>query len=648
MTIPMTMNPMGRSSGEPYFSLVVKPGILGDMEYGFTPYWNTGGYCKVLDWGDGIAEDAVKSGTVLTHTYSVAGTYKIKIVADCWRLIFGNKPAYYPLVYDSNAQWDFLGDLTEMGSMFQNCSNAIYHMDLLPPHVTNMTYAFMNNNHADLRFRKFPEGVVAAQATFSGCSRSPLAFTSLPKAPDITQIFYYNLSSSVNIIEIPEECVILTSVFSSCKGPNCSINIKKLPDNVKDLNGAFAQSDKTFIDISELAANAPTEGWTKLTILGSAFYKSTNVTGSRSAFLAKCPNVTNITNAFEGTSTVAGDDAFELVVAPTSDSLTYGFTPYWNTGGWCYVADWGDGSTTTATTSGMVLTHTYKTAGTYTIKIIGRLYRCVFGNDTTYAPLVLDCNAAWWALGNIINGRYMFYNCTNATLSLTSLPAGLTNATGMFNSCKKATFPFTSLPDGITNGSYMFYNCTNATLPLTSLPDGLTNADSMFGGCSNAQLSLTSLPAGLTNGYYMFSGCSNAQLPLTSLPAGLTNATGMFNSCKKATFPFTSLPDGLTNATGMFSSCTNATLPLTSLPDGLTNAASMFSGCKKAVINLDNLTANAPEEGWTEVTNIENMFYHAGSGNSPGTVTGSRSAFLAKFPNATKTTNAFYGTNTTE
>ena len=29
MAIPMTLNPIGRSGGEPYFSLIVKPGILG-------------------------------------------------------------------------------------------------------------------------------------------------------------------------------------------------------------------------------------------------------------------------------------------------------------------------------------------------------------------------------------------------------------------------------------------------------------------------------------------------------------------------------------------------------------------------------------------------------------------------------------------
>lgn len=98
----------------------------------------------------------------------------------------------------------------------------------------------------------------------------------------------------------------------------------------------------------------------------------------------------------------------------------------------------------------------------------------------------------------------------------------------------------------------------------------------------------------------------------------------------------------------MFKDCTKATLTLTRLPDGLAgNLISMFENALLAVINLDDLTANAPEGGWTEVRNIMSMFYNAGSGNSPGTVTGSRSAFLAKFPNVTNASKAFYGTNTT-
>lgn len=221
---------------------------------------------------------------------------------------------------------------------------------------------------------------------------------------------------------------------------------------------------------------------------------------------------------------------FELTVKPgiLGSSTAYRFTPYWNTGGYCKVMDWGDGASQDATASGTSLSHAYAAAGTYTIRIKADCYRCMFGYNGVHAPLVYNANGNWNALGNITVGDRMFEGCTNA----------------LFN--------FSELPKGLTSASYMFKDCTKATLTLTRLPAGLD---------------------------------------------------GIFTS--------------------------------------------MFDNALLAVINLDDLTANAPEGGWPEVRNIMYMFRNAGSGNSPGTVTGSRSAFLAKFPNLTTGARAFQGTNTT-
>lgn len=245
---------------------------------------------------------------------------------------------------------------------------------------------------------------------------------------------------------------------------------------------------------------------------------------------------------------------FEIVVKPgiLDKSLTYGFTPYWNTGGYCRVVDWGDGMSEDAVKSGTTLTHTYAASGTYTISIKADCYKCKFGENLTYAPLVYDANGNWDALGNITDGGAMFFSCNNALLS------------------------FFTLPKNLVKGSYMFRVCKKALLPITELPETLTEMSTMF--------------------YY----AHQAHIRISKLPSGIY-AVGY-----------------------------------------------AFAQCYKAVINLDELAANAPEGGWTGLTSIESMLTNAGSGNSPGTVTGSRSAFLAKLPNVTSTINAFYGTNTTE
>lgn len=294
---------------------------------------------------------------------------------------------------------------------------------------------------------------------------------------------------------------------------------------------------------------------------------------------------------------------FELVVKPgiLGDSLTYGFTPYWNTGGYCKVVDWGDGSGDDATKSSSTLTHTYAEAGTYTISIKAECYRCMFGDNSTYAALVYDANGNWDALGDITAGTAMFHQCINAV------------------------FAFKNLPRNLRSGWWMFRSCTNALLKIETLPDSLVDMTHMFAFCSKSPLKINKIPSGITGNKLTaaFNGCKEAQLVISELPAAITNGESIFRSCEKSEFLITSLPDTLTNGDGMFQTC------------------------RKAVINLDALVSNAPENGWESLTVIQYMFQNAGSGNDPGTVTGSRSAFLAKCPNVKNTASAFTGTNTT-
>lgn len=172
----------------------------------------------------------------------------------------------------------------------------------------------------------------------------------------------------------------------------------------------------------------------------------------------------------------------------------------------------------------------------------------------------------------------------------------------------------------------MFFYCPEAQLDLQELPESLSGSiETMFYYCIKAKLNFTKLPDNITSTYSTFRDCYLAELQIPSLPESLVTMTGIFEHCRKSRINLTKLPRTVSGSLAL-----------------------AFSNALLAEINLDDLTANAPEGGWTEVTSIENMFYNAGSGNSPGTVTGSRSAFLAKFPNVTNTTNAFYGTNTTE
>lgn len=119
--IPYPLEPLDRCN--PYFEVVVKPGILkSSLTYAIFPQiYITDGYCKVVDWGDGTSSEATKSGA-LTHTYSQAGTYTVRIKGKMTGIRLGyTNPE---IVYDTNANWDALGKLTDSASMFSGCVNA--------------------------------------------------------------------------------------------------------------------------------------------------------------------------------------------------------------------------------------------------------------------------------------------------------------------------------------------------------------------------------------------------------------------------------------------------------------------------------------------------------------------------------------------
>lgn len=157
---------------------------------------------------------------------------------------------------------------------------------------------------------------------------------------------------------------------------------------------------------------------------------------------------------------------FTIDLNITSDNLQFGVQPYWNTGGYCKIVDWGDGTSTDATTSGTKLTHTYSAAGKYRVKVIGSMYR--FRVGSTNPAAVIDCNGNWDALGTITDGNSMFLGASNAVFSLTSVPTTLVNGQNMFSNCS-ARISLTMLPPGLTNALNMFSSATHAVLNLDAL-----------------------------------------------------------------------------------------------------------------------------------------------------------------------------------
>jgi|GEM_PF-5874118 len=211
------------------------------------------------------------------------------------------------------------------------------------------------------------------------------------------------------------------------------------------------------------------------------------------------------------------DPDFTIDLNITSSNLTFGVTPYWNTGGYCNIVDWGDGSYQAATTSGAALTHTYAAAGTYRVKVQGDMYR--FRVGSTNPAAVVDCNGNWSALGTLMRGNQMFNDCTNASLTFTDLPPTLTEIAVMFANCTTATLPLRTLPIGLTGGMQnTFNNCQSmAAMDIgvfaDTLPEytGITSLSQVFQNCANLYGSgatfLRKFPA-VAEALYPFTGTS--------------------------------------------------------------------------------------------------------------------------------------------
>ena len=277
--------------------------------------------------------------------------------------------------------------------------------------------------------------------------------------------------------------------------------------------------------------------------------------------------------------------------------------------------DLGDGVIQTIPFNGSI-THTYP-AGDWKVRIYGTdCGGCHFRGTVN----IVRSNERWHYLGE----RF-------------------TNGSEMFRGMANSRFDFKTLPPQITNGSIMFYNCANAILPLTKLPGGLTTCNNMFHGCTNALLPLTEIPDGVTSLTAAFVNCSSALLPIKRLPLNVISGHNAFAGCFAAEMEISELPDSLTNCQAMFQRC-GGVFSVKKLPSSATDLSYLFNdydyrGSHPMV--LDDFVANAPAGGYPAVTTINYMFYYCRD------VVGSRSAFLALFPNATST-NAFNGTNTTE
>jgi surface protein len=244
-----------------------------------------------------------------------------------------------------------------------------------------------------------------------------------------------------------------------------------------------------------------------------------------------------------GTVTINGNwmEAWEAITATpalfttewTTTANSETITLPYGTGTYTGTIDWGDGNTDV--NDGSVTTHTYATAGTYTVIIDGDCTGWYFGNAGGSTYWTSAVNWGQLQLGPD-NSGYNFAYCPNLDLSSVQGTLDLTGVTvldGLFFEC----FALTTINNinswdtsAVTSMGSMFTNCTLFNQALSFNTSAVTNIGSMFNGCSVFNSALTFDTSFVESMEGTFSDATAFNQPLSFDTSAVTNMELMFNN----------------------------------------------------------------------------------------------------------------------
>ena len=256
--------------------------------------------------------------------------------------------------------------------------------------------------------------------------------------------------------------------------------------------------------------------------------------------------------------------------------------------GYDYTIDWGDGNSDMNVTGD--ITHTYGSAGTYTVTITGDFPRIYFNNGGDKEKLLTIeewGNIAWSDMAAAFRG------CSNLDINATDAPdlSGVTNLAAMFSLC-------TSLSADLNH-----WNVSNITSMLN-----------MFFGATSFNQSLNAWNvSNVTNMQGMFQGASIFNGNITSWnTANVTNMNSTFRDASAFNQNISGWDvSSVTNMESMFEFARDFLQPIGSWNvSAVTNMESMF---EQAIFFNEDLSS------WNvgNVTNFERMFLSARAFDQP-------------------------------
>ncbi|MGB0524502.1 MAG: BspA family leucine-rich repeat surface protein [Flammeovirgaceae bacterium] len=440
------------------------------------------GYHYDIDWGDGTIETGLTGSA--SHTYTSAGTYTVKISGDFPRIYFNNSGSRTRI--QTIEQWGNIA-WTSMAKAFKGCNKLISNATDAPDltNVTSLEGMFENTHVFEGNLSNWNVSTITNMAFMFEDAR---AFNGNISTWDVSNVedfsvmfkgaetFNQNISawntskgryldnmfngaaafdqnvSSWNVAsaENMESMFEGATAFDQDLG-NWEVSNVMVMENMLDNTGLSLQNyDNTLI------------GWSALTLqtgvtLGASGLSYCNGSTARQALINNFSwtilgDINDCPKPFITTWQITA--AGESITIPTQGA------------GYSYEVDWGDGTVDTGFTGDA--THTYATAGTYTVEISGDFPNIYFNNSGDKNKIV---SVEQWGDISWSSMQRAFEGCTNLVVNATDAPdlSAVTSLARMFKSCSAFNQDINHWDVGnITNMSNTFEDATAFNQPLQS------------------------------------------------------------------------------------------------------------------------------------------------------------------------------------
>ncbi|WP_299438625.1 BspA family leucine-rich repeat surface protein [uncultured Aquimarina sp.] len=422
------------------------------------------GYNYTVNWGDGSI--SVGNTSDVTHTFETPGIHNIEIYGDFPRIYFdnsGDRSKILTIEQWGKQQW------TNMNSAFEGCNNLKLNADDTPDLslVTSMEKMFRGTSNLEdlkgiigswntgniinmsslFRFSGFNENINAWNVAnvqemgliFGGTStfNQPLnnwdvrnvtslnlAFSNARKFNQ--DISSWKLQSLANTVGI-ENLFINATDFNQNLG---ALDLSNIPDS-SQLNSFFVGTS-----MSQENYEATLIGWATLDIANGETRIPRDVPLNSSGLSYCNAAAARQSLIIEESWTISGDaincmEADKFITTWQTTSNNESIQIRTSGGGSFYNVEWGDG--TTSENQGGNSSHTYATAGTYTVKISGAFARLYTNNFFSIGNKMRSVEQ--WGTGEWSSFDRAFEGAGNVVINATDIP-DLSNVTNMFNAFK--------------------------------------------------------------------------------------------------------------------------------------------------------------------------------------------------------------------